>query len=72
MTAKQLQSILAVALSERGDIDVMIDIATFAENEAGTIIEIESAEVKRVQGADDSGPVGPKFPMLVLDGGFRE
>lgn len=70
MTVQKLHEITGTLLAKkRGNLHVMINIATFSESENGTILEVESAEVERVQGADDSGPVGRKFPMLVLTGG---
>lgn len=72
MTIKQLHSVTGKLIAkEQGDHDVTIDIATFSESENGTILMVESAKFKRVQGADDSGPVGPMFTMLVLSGGFQ-
>lgn len=73
MTVKQLHDLTGKLIAKKqGGIDVAINYATFLENDCGSILEIESAKVIRVQGADDGGPVGPKFPFLVLDGGFRE
>jgi hypothetical protein len=68
MTAKELHGILSSVLAISGDVEVMVDTSTFMESENGTIFEIESAEVQDVQGADDSGPVGEAYPMLVIRG----
>lgn len=68
MTIKQLQGILALVLHDYGDIEVMVNTATFAESENGTIFQAEAAKVESVQGTDDSGPVGRKCPMLVIKG----
>jgi hypothetical protein len=67
MTTKQLQKILDDAKAY-GDIEVMVNTATFDESENGTVFEAESATVELVQGTDDSGPVGDKYPMLVIKG----
>lgn len=69
MNARELHAITSslVALGQ-GDIEVMVDMATFPEDENGTVFMVEKAEVKEVQGADDSGPVGDKEPMLIIRG----
>ena len=73
MTITQLHKITGQLIAKKkGGIDVAINFATFSENECGSILEVESAKVMRVQGADDGGPVGEKFPFLVFDGGFRQ
>lgn len=56
----------------RGGADVAIDIKTFSEHEDATIHHVETGKYQRIQGVDDSGPVGPKFPTLVLRGGFPD
>lgn len=72
MTVTDLHKLTAGLIAKKqGNIDVTINFATFIENENGTILEVEAAKVERVQGADDSGPVGRKFPMLILSGGFK-
>lgn len=69
MTVQKLHEITAALIAnKRGDIEVMIDFATFEESENGSILDIETAIVRRVQGCDDSGPVGRKHNMLVLSG----
>ena len=70
MTIRDLHNITTGLLALHGDAPVAIDFRTFAEPEepSETILEIESAEVRDVQGADDSGPVGEEFPFLVLSG----
>lgn len=68
MSVKELQDILAKADPAS---EVAIDFASFMESDNGTILTIESAEERNVQGADDSGPVGPKFKFLVLSGGME-
>ena len=68
MTAKKLQEILAAAIKTHGDIEVMVNTATFSESENGTVFEVENAKVERVQGADDSGPVGKRYPMIIITG----
>jgi hypothetical protein len=68
MTIKQMQEILSNALLAWGDIDVMVNTATFPESENGTIMEVDKAHVEDVQGADDSGPVGDNMTMLVIKG----
>lgn len=70
MTVKQLHKLTGDLIAKRqGGAEVAIDFATFIESENGTILDVESAEVRRVQGADDAGPSGPKFTMCVLSGG---
>lgn len=70
MNIDQLHKITGDLIAKkRGNLDVMINLATFTESENGTIHEIQTAKVQRVQGADDSGLVGSKIPMLVLSGG---
>ena len=68
MTVKELHALLSSVLALQGDLEVMVNTATFPEMESGTIMEVESATVEDVQGADDSGPVGDKYPMLVIKG----
>ena len=62
---------LGAVIKEHGDIDVMVNTATFEESENGTVFEVEAASVERVQGADDSGPVGDKYPMFVITGPMK-
>ena len=68
MNVKELHAITSslVALGQ-GDTEVMVDTATFPEDDNGTVFMIEKAEVKEVQGADDSGPVGETEPMRAAD-----
>lgn len=68
MNIKELQNILSSTLAIHGNIEVMINTATFPESENGTVMEAVSAKVDEVQGADDSGPVGDKYPMLIIRG----
>jgi len=69
MTVNQLHEITtALRAKKQGDAEVAIDHASFAANENGTILVVKSAKLRRLQGADDSGPIGPKFPFLVLAG----
>lgn len=73
MTVKQLHELTRkVIAGTEGDMDVAINFSTFAENENGNILLVTSAEVIRVQGTDDSGPIGDKELFFVLDGGHRE
>ncbi len=73
MTAKQLHELTGKLIGQgRGEADVAVDLATFVEHEDATIHEIETAKYRLIRGVDDSGPVGPKCPMLVLAGGFKE
>ena len=72
MTVNQLHKITtALRAKKQGDAEVAIDHASFIESENGTILVVESGKLRRVQGADDSGPTGPKFPFLVLTGNFE-
>lgn len=68
MNAKELHMALTAIIEDHGDIEVMVDTATFPESENGTVMQVESVGVKQVQGTDDSGPVGDKHPMLVITG----
>lgn len=68
MTAKELHNLLSSILAVHGDVEVMVNTATFPESENGTIMQIRAATIKDVQGADDSGPVGGTEPMLVIEG----
>lgn len=68
MTIKQLHEITGSLIAKHGNDPVAINSATFAENENGDIIECDTAGIERVQGADDSGPVGRRYPMLVING----
>lgn len=69
MTVEQLHKLTGKLLAKKqGNAEVAINHASFSESENGTILTVESASLRRVQGADDSGPVGPKFPFLVLEG----
>ena len=69
MTVNQLHEITtALRAQNQGNSEVAINHASFSENENGGILTVESAKLEHVQGADDSGPVGDKFPFLVLDG----
>ena len=69
MTVEKLHKLTGDLIAQRrGNAEVAIDIATFIESENGTIHIVESAKYRRIQGADDSGPVGPKFPFVVLTG----
>jgi hypothetical protein len=72
MTTKKLQEIIAASIKEHGDLPVMVNTATFEESENGTVFEVEAAKVERVQGVDDSGPVGRKYPMLVITGNWGD
>jgi len=69
MNARELHAITSslVALGQ-GGVEVMVDTASFPEDENGTVFMVEKATVEDVQGADDSGPVGEKEPMLVIRG----
>ncbi len=70
MTVQKLHELTGKLLAEKQrNIDVAINFATFSENECGSILTVESAEVVQVQGADDSGPIGRKYPFFVLSGG---
>lgn len=73
MTVSELHQLTAALIAEgKGDAEVGINIATFAEDENGTILEVEKGEFQQVQSADDSGPLEDEFPFLVLTGGFSE
>lgn len=70
MTVNKLHKITtALRAQKQGNIEVAINYASFLEDENGSILTVETAKLERVQGADDSGPVGRKFPFLVLAGG---
>ncbi|HWA27835.1 MAG TPA: hypothetical protein VG734_19425 [Lacunisphaera sp.] len=72
MTVNQLHKITAGLIAKnKGDIDVAVDTTTCNDNPDAPIDMIEGAKYRRVQGVDDSGPVGPKCPFLVLTGGFQ-
>jgi hypothetical protein len=70
MTIRELHKLTGDLLATNADDPVAINYRTFLEPEepSHTILEIESAEVRNVQGADDSGPVGDEYPFLVLSG----
>lgn len=69
MTIQKLHNITGAIIAKHGgNIDVAIDFRTFEENENGNILAVESAAMIRVQGADDSGPIGKKEPFFVLSG----
>jgi hypothetical protein len=69
MTVEKLHQLTGKLLAKKqGNIEVAINHARFMESENGTILTVESATVRHIQGADDSGPRGPKFPFLVLEG----
>lgn len=69
MTVRELHEITSELVAKnKCDIEVAIDYFSFSESENGSILLIESAAVQRVQGADDSGPVGRKYPMFVISG----
>jgi hypothetical protein len=69
MTVKELHSLTGKLLQQkRGDADVAIDLSTFSEAENANIIPVNKGKYRRIQGADDSGPTGPKFLFLVLSG----
>lgn len=73
MTVNKLHKITTKLIAQgRGDIDVAVDTASLHDDPDATINMIESAKYRRVQGVDDSGPTGPKFPMLVLAGERRD
>ena len=69
MTINELKKLIEQTIAEgHGDAEVAIDFDAFTENENGSILTVESGSYREVQGADDSGPVGEKFPFLVLNG----
>lgn len=69
MTIDKLHEITTGLVSiGKGQCEVAINLATFHESENGAIIMVDDAAMEDVQGADDSGPVGPKFPTLVIVG----
>jgi hypothetical protein len=71
MTIKQLHELTATLIANnQADANVAIDFSTFAENDNGSILEVESADMRTVEAADDSGPTGDKFPFLVMSGGL--
>ena len=72
MTVNQLHKITAGLIAKgRGDADVAVDTSACNDNADAPIDMIIGARYRRVQGVDDSGPTGPKFPFLVLNGGFE-
>lgn len=71
MTTRELKELIDTAIAKHGDVEVMVDTKTFPDSDNGTIFEISDAEVIDVQGADDSGPVGEKYPMLVIKGAME-
>jgi hypothetical protein len=69
MTIRELHELTGEQIANgQADAEVAIDYSTFIENDNGNILTIERAALKRVQGADDAGPVGAKFPFFVLEG----
>jgi hypothetical protein len=69
MTVSELHQLTAALIAQgQGDAEVAINFDTFAESENGSILEVEKGELRIVQGADDSGPMGKEFPFLVLSG----
>jgi hypothetical protein len=69
MTVAELHSITAdLVASGKGDSEVAIDFDTFSESENGSILSVDRADARNVQGVDDSGPVGEEFPFFVLSG----
>ena len=74
MTVNQLHKITtALRAQKQGNIEVAINHASFPNEAAhlyenGAILLVGKATLQQIQGADDSGPVGRKFPFLVLDG----
>lgn len=69
MSIEELHNITSGLIRQgKGDSTVAIDFATFMESENATILPIESWRHTKVQGADDSGPVGERFAFLVLSG----
>lgn len=73
MTVSQLHEITSKAIADgHENAEVAINYATFLENEEGSILTIDSAAMENIQGADDGGPVGEKYPFLVISGGFTE
>jgi hypothetical protein len=69
MTIKELNEITSEQIAKgQGEAEVVIDYATFIENENGNLLTIDRSRLIHAQGADDSGPVGPEFPFLVLAG----
>lgn len=69
MTVSELNAITAdLVTNGKGDSEVGIDFDTFSESENGSILTVETAEAKDVQGCDDSGPVGEEFQFFVLSG----
>lgn len=69
MTVQQLHEITSAAIAAgQGNIEVMVNTASFYENDEGSVFEAEKAEVELVEAADDSGPTGEKYPFLVISG----
>lgn len=72
MTVSELSIIASDLVSQgKGDTEVAIDFDTFSESENGSILTIDRAEAREVEGVDDSSPVGDMFPFLVLSGSAR-
>lgn len=72
MSVKELHALTGKLIKQgRGNAEVGFDINTIVEHEdpSACIHDVEGGNYRRIQGCDDSGPVGPKFPFLVLNGG---
>lgn len=74
MSIKELHALTGKLIKQgRGKAEVGFDISTIVEHEDANacIHDVDGAKYRRIQGCDDSGPVGPKFPFLVLNGGLN-
>jgi hypothetical protein len=73
MSVKELHALTGKLIKQRrGNAEVAFDTSSIMESEDPSVCihDVERGKYKRVQGCDDSGPVGPKFPFLVLSGGL--
>lgn len=74
MSVKELHALTGKLIKQgRGSAEVGFDTSTIVENEDpnACIHDVEGWGYRRIQGSDDSGPVGPKCPFLVLNGGLN-
>jgi hypothetical protein len=75
MTVTDLHALTGKLIEQgQGAADVAFDGSTIIENEDPSVCvhHVEAGEYRLIQGVDDSGPVGPEFPTLVLRGEFAK
>lgn len=70
MTVKELNALTRKLIAQKhGDAELGVDLQSFVQREDANIGIVVHGTYRRVQGVDDAGPTGPKFPFLVLSGG---